>query len=59
MRGCDEGGDGVRSGPGRWHGLLMHARNRIPVPRGIIEGHWLLVRVRLYGLSSTIFGSRS
>jgi len=25
--------------PGRWHGLPMHAWNRITVPRGIVEGH--------------------
>jgi len=32
-RGFEEGRDGARAGPGRGHGLLMHARNRIPVPR--------------------------
>ena len=35
----DEGRDGARSGPGRWHGLPMQARNRIAVPRGIVDGH--------------------
>jgi len=38
-RGCDEGKDSARIGPGRWHGLPMHARNRIDMPRGIVEGH--------------------
>jgi len=27
------------SGPERWHNLPMLARNRIAVPRGIVEGH--------------------
>ena len=39
MEGCKEGGDGARSDTGRWHGLLMHVRNRITLPHGIVEGH--------------------
>jgi len=35
----EERRDGARSGPGRRHGLPMHARNHIAVPRGIVEGH--------------------
>ena len=31
--------EGARSGSGRWHGLPMHARNRIAVTRGFAEGH--------------------
>jgi len=29
----------ARTGSRRGHGLLMHAQNRIPVLRGIVEGH--------------------
>jgi len=36
---CEEGRDSVRSGPGRWYGLPMHVRNRITMPRDIVEEH--------------------
>ena len=36
---CEEDRDGARSGPGRWHGLLIHAQNCIAVQRGIVVGH--------------------
>jgi len=39
MKSSEEGRDGARSGLGRWQGLPTHARNRIAVPRGIVEGH--------------------
>jgi len=34
---AEEGRDSDRSGPGRWHGLLMHAQNRITIPCGKVE----------------------
>jgi len=39
--GCEEGRDSAWShgGPGRWHGLPLHARNRIALKCGNVEGH--------------------
>ena len=40
--GCEEGRDRAKSDPEHWHGLPMHARDHITMPRGTVEGTRLL-----------------
>jgi len=39
--GCEEGRDGawIHGNTGRWRSLPLHARNRIALKRGNVEGH--------------------
>ena len=58
-QGCEEGREGARSGPGRWHSWLIHAQNLLTLTHGIVE--WLPVAhsVLPCGPSSTTFNRLS